>query len=483
LGESERATASDILFDEPSTSPRSTFPVATQSPGRRVQVNNRRVLALAIPMMLSHVTTPLLGLVDATVIGRLGEAHLLGAVALGAVVFDFLFWSFGSLRMATAGLTAQATGAGDRAEIDRTLVRALCVAGIIGFALLVLQIPIGSLAFALSGASAAVQEPLALYFYVRIWSAPFTLANYAILGSTLGRGRTDLGLVLQVTINLVNVLLTIALVMFAQLGVAGAALGTVIAEVVGVALGIAILRRLGSNPFAIPFAEAMDRQALLRTLSVNRDIMIRTMALLLAFALFTSAGARAGDVTLAANAVLYNLFLVGGYCLDGFATAAETLCGQAVGARDERVFRKAVRLSVLWSLGSGLVVSGAFLAGGEHFIDFVTTNPEVRAAARDFLVFAALTPLVGAAAFAFDGIYIGATWTRATRDLMLIAFGLYATALYLGASLDNTGLWIAFLVFLGARGLGQAFLYRRLTRQTFRATDAVLPGDSVTQRA
>ncbi|WP_046865586.1 MATE family efflux transporter [Microvirga massiliensis] len=448
-----------------------------------LEVNNRRILTLAVPMMLSHVTTPLLGLVDATVIGRLGEAHLLGAVALGAVIFDFLFWSFGSLRMATAGLTAQATGAGDRAEIDRTLVRALCVGAAIGFVLLVLQVPIGSVAFAISGASAAVQEPLALYFYIRIWSAPFTLANYAILGSTLGRGRTDLGLVLQVSINLTNVVLTIALVVFAQLGVAGAAIGTTIAEMVGVILGIIILRRLGSNPFAMPIAEVVDRTALLRMLAVNRDIMIRTIALVLAFVLFSSAGARAGDVTLAANAVLYNLFLIGGYCLDGFATAAETLCGQAVGARDERGFRKAVRLSLLWSLASGLVVSALFLAGGEHFIDFVTTSPEVRKAARDFLVYAALTPILGAAAFAFDGIYIGATWTRATRDLMLIAFGLYAAVLYFGASLNNTGLWIAFLVFLSARGLGQAFLYQRLTRRTFRAMHAEFPRDPVAQQA
>ncbi len=183
--------------------------------------------------------------------------------------------------------------------------------------------------------------------------------------------------------------------------------------------------------------------------------------------IFTAQGARTGDVTLAANAVLYNMFLIGGYFLDGFATAAETLCGQAVGARDERGFRRAVALSLVWSLGFGLLVSGVFLLGGGLFIDFVSTNPEVRAHARGDLVFAALTPLVGAAAFAFDGIYIWATWTRAMRDLMLLAFALYGLTLLVAGDMGNTGLWAAFLVFLAVRGAGQALLCPRLTRQSF----------------
>ena len=170
-----------------------------------IEVTHRRLLMLALPMTLSHVTTPLLGLVDATVVGRLGEAHLLGAVALGAVIFDFVFWSFGSLRMATAGLTAQATGAGDRREVDRTLARALVVAGITGALLVLLQWPIAAIAFPVVGASAAVTEALSTYFFIRIWAAPFTLANYVILGSTLGRGRTDLGLLLQVEIGRAHV--------------------------------------------------------------------------------------------------------------------------------------------------------------------------------------------------------------------------------------------------------------------------------------
>jgi MATE family multidrug resistance protein len=434
---------------------------------RRIEVSHRRLLALALPMTLSHVTTPLLGLVDATVIGRLGEAHLLGAVALGAVIFDFLFWSFGSLRMATAGLTAQATGAGDRSEIDGTLARALLVAATSGLALVALQAPIGFVAFRLAGASEAVTGALSTYFAIRIWAAPFSLANYVILGSTLGRGRTDLGLVLQVAINVANIGLAILFVMGLRWGVAGVAAATALAELLGVGLGFAVLRRLGSNPLRVSWGAIVDRAAMVRMLAVNRDIMIRTMALLAAFAIFTSLGARAGDVTLAANAVLYNLFLIGGYFLDGFATAAETLCGQSLGARDEGAFRRAVRLSLGWSLGFGLFVSTVFLVGGGAFIDFVSTNPQVRAYAREFLVFAALTPLFGAAAFAFDGIYIGATWTKPMRNLMLAAFGAYAATLLATRGLGNSGLWIGFLLFLALRSLGQAALAPGLTRRSF----------------
>jgi multidrug resistance protein, MATE family len=434
---------------------------------QRPEISHRRMLALALPMTLSHVTTPLLGLVDATVIGRLGEAHLLGAVALGAVIFDFVFWSFGSLRMATAGLTAQATGAGNRHEVDLTLARALLVGAVTGLLLILLQWPVAAIAFSMAGASQAVTDALSTYFFIRIWAAPFTLANYVILGSTLGRGRTDLGLLLQVAINVANIILTMALVLGFDLGIAGAAIGTALAEVLGAGLGILVLRRLGSNPFAVTWQEVLNRTAMLQTLAMNRDIMIRNVALILAFSIFSALGARSGDVTLAANAVLYNMFLIGGYFLDGFATAAETLCGQSIGARDERGFRRAIRLSLGWSLGFGLAVSAIFLIGGGLFIDFVSTNPDVRSYAREYLVFAALTPFFGAAAFAFDGIYTGATWTRSMRDLMVVAFLAYGAVLLAAGSLGNTALWIALLVFLSARGIGQFILYPRLARKTF----------------
>ena len=433
-------------------------------------IDSRRVLALALPATLANVTTPLLGFVGAAVIGRLGDAAALGAIALGAVVFDALYWSFGSLRMATAGLTAQAVGARDPAEIDRTLARALAAGALAGLALVVLQGPIAAAAYAITGASPAVVAGLSVYLHVRILAAPFTLANYAVLGSVLGRGRTDLGLLIQVAINLANVALTLILVLGFGLGIAGAALSALIADAAGTALGLAILRRLGSRPFAVPRAVVLDGSALVRMLRVNVDVMIRTLAIVAAILIFSGVGARAGDTILASNAVLWNLFLIGGFFLDGFATAAEALCGRAVGARDAAGFRAASRLSVGWCLAFGLGVAVLFLGFGGPFIDAVTASPEVRAAARLDLPLAALAPFVAALPFAYDGIYIGATWTRAMRNLMLIALGAYGLALVglQWAGLGNRGLWLAFLVFLAARGAGQAAAYPRLARRTFR---------------
>jgi MATE family multidrug resistance protein len=420
-------------------------------------------------MTLANVTTPLLGFVGAAAIGRLGDAALLGAMALGAVIFDAIFWSFGSLRMATAGLTAQAFGARDAAEIDRTLARALAAAGLVGLAIVLLQGPIAAAAFLISGASPAVIEGLAAYFHVRIFAAPFTLANYAILGSVLGRGRTDLGLLLQVAINLANIVLTLILVLGLDLSVVGAGVATLAAEAAGTALGLLVLARLGSRPFAVPLGAIRDPLALARMLSVNADILVRTLLLVAGIAAFSALGARMGDVTLAANAVLWNLFLIGGFFLDGFATAAETLCGQAVGARDGAGFRQAVRLSLAWCLAFGVAVAALFLGAGHAFIDAVTTSPEVREAARAYLLPAALAPLVAALPFAYDGIYIGATWTRAMRDLMLAAALVYGLALVgsQAAGLGNGGLWLAFLVFLAGRGIGQALAFPALARRTF----------------
>ncbi|NEU11722.1 MATE family efflux transporter [Methylobacterium sp. BTF04] len=439
---------------------------------------SRRVLALALPMTLANVTTPLLGFVGAAVIGRLGDAALLGAMALGAVIFDAIFWSFGSLRMATAGLTAQAVGARNAGEVDRTLARSLAAGVLVGLVIVALQVPLGRAAFAVSGASPAVIAGLSAYFHIRIFAAPFTLANYAILGSVLGRGRTDIGLLLQVAINLTNIALTLILVLGADMSVAGAGLATLLAEAAGAGLGLFLLGRLGSRPFAVPLRVVRDPRALARMLSVNADVMVRTLLLVGCIAAFSALGARSGDVVLAANAVLWNLFMIGGFFLDGFATAAETLCGQAVGARDEAGFRRAARLSLLWCLGFGVVIAAGFLLIGHGFIAAVTTNPEVRAMAGAYLIPAALAPLVASVPFAYDGIYIGATWTRAMRNLMIAAtagYGLALAAAHL-LGLGNAGLWLAFLILLGGRGLSQAWAYPRLVRRTF--STASLAGPS-----
>ena len=436
------------------------------TPANRIAVNHAAVIRLALPMTLANMSTPLLGFADAAVIGRLGDPALLGAIAAAAVVFDFIFWGFGFLRLGTAGLTAQAVGAGDLAAERATLLRALLLALALGGLVVLLQTPIAAAAFAALDAAVAVTAAARSYYDIRVWAAPFTLVNYVVLGAVIGRGRTDIGLVLQVAINLSNVALNVSLVAGFGLGVRGSAFGTLVAEGVGAAVGLAVLARLHGR-FRIDWAGLRDRAALVRMLGVNRDIMIRSAALIFAFAFFTAQGARGGDVVLAANAVLMNLFLISAYFLDGFATAAEQMCGQCVGARDGAAFRRAVSLTSQWCvMFSGAVTLLAY-AGGGAFIDAVSTSPAVREAARAFLPFAALTPLCGAMAFEFDGVFVGATWTRDMRDLMLAALALYLGLFVALRPWGNAGLWTALLGFLAARGALQGWRYRALAGATF----------------
>ena len=429
-------------------------------------VTNARVLAIAIPMTLANVTTPLLGVVGTAVIGRLGQAHLLGAVAMSSVVFDCMFWLFAFLRMGTVALTAQALGRGDVVEERATLIRALLVAAAIGLALIVLQVPLGAIIYRLMGASAEVTAAAQTYFFVRIWSAPFVLANLVMLGWFLGIARASTALALQVAINAVNVIVTALLVLRFDFGVSGAAAGALVGEAVGTAAGLVLaMRIIGAR---MPDgALIFDRARLVRLLVINRDLFIRTAALIIAWGFFAAQGARSGDVVLAANSVLHNLVLVGAFFLEGFASAAQQLCGRAIGAHDGAAFSRAVRLSISWGFGFGIATTLILLLLGPWLIDLMTASPEVRLTARGYLAYAAFASVIGVFAFAYDGIYAGATWTRDLRNLMLVALALSFAAWWLMQPLGNTGLWVAILVFFGARGALQAARYPALVRRTF----------------
>jgi MATE family, multidrug efflux pump len=438
--------------------------MAASSP-RPSAVTNARVFAIAGPAMLANLTTPLLGIVGTAAIGRLGEAYLLGGVAMAALVFDSLYWLFAFLRMGTVALTAQALGAGDAVEQRAVLARALFLAAFIGLLLIALQVPLAAAIFRLLGGSDAVRAAAETYFFVRIWSAPCALANFAVLGWLVGIARAGTALALQVAINVVNIALTVLLVLILNYGIAGAAIAAVLAEIVGLALGLGIAWAFAGG--AIETAIVLRRDKLVRMLAINRDILIRTAALIAAFGFFTAQGARAGDVALAANAVLHNFILIGSFFLDGLATAAEQLCGRAVGARDRAGFVQATRRVLGWGFLFGAAASVLFLFVGTMLIDVITTSAEVRQAARQFMLFAALAPVMGVAAYAFDGIYIGATWARDMRNLMVIALAIYLATWWALQGHGNTGLWIALLVFLAARGLLQAMWYPRLAKTTF----------------
>lgn len=439
-----------------------TTDLATQA-----EVTNARVFAIALPAMLTNVTTPLLGVVATAVIGRLGQAHLLGGVAMASVAFDCIFWLFGFLRMGTVAFTAQALGAGDKTEQRAVLARALFIAGATGIALIVLQVPLAAAIFGPMGGSEAVTAAAKQYFFVRLWSAPFALANYVMLGWLVGLARAKTGMAIQIFVNLANMALMIALVLGLDAGITGAALASVIAEGAGLVLGLGIAWRLLGGRLALTTAILFDRARLMRMLAVNRDIMIRTAALIAAFLFFTARGARAGDVTLAANAVLHNFTLVGAFFLDGMATAAEQLCGQAYGARDRTGFARAVKLVLGWGFTFGVAATLLFFAIGPWMIDAMTASEDVRAVARQFLWLAALAPICGVMAFCYDGIYIGATWARDMRNLMVAALAIYLAAWWFTQPLGNAGLWIAILVFFVARGGLQAARYPALVKAPF----------------
>lgn len=441
---------------------------ATPADARPFAVTNRSVLAIAVPMTLAYLTTPLLGIVDTAVVGQFGDAALLGGLAAGALVFDVVFSTFNFLRSGTTGLVAQAFGRGDETEEQAVFWRAVLIAVAAGIVLVGLAPLIAIAGQKFIGGEARVGEAMGVYVHIRMLAAPFTLINYAILGYVLGRGEGGLGLMLQAVLNGINIVLCILLGLKLGWGVAGVAWATVTGECLAMLLGLAIVVwRFRAAP-RLPRHRLLDMPAFLRMLSLNRDIMIRSFSLLAAFALFTRQGAQFGTLTLAANAVLMNFFLVAGYFLDGFATAAEQLAGRAIGARAETAFRRAVRLTLFWGFGLAGTATLIFWLGGAGLISLITTSPDVRAVADIYLPWAALTPLSGVLAFQMDGVFIGATWSRDMRNMMLVSFLAFSAALFsLAPSLGNHGLWAALHVFLLVRGFSLLAILRLRLRTAF----------------
>jgi MATE family multidrug resistance protein len=431
------------------------------------KVTTAQVFAIAGPAMVANLTTPLIGIVSTIAIGRLGDPTLLGGVAIASVVFDCLFWLFGFLRMSTLAFTAQALGAGEVRELRAIFLRGLVVAAVIGIALIVLQMPLAAILFGVMGGSEGVTRAAKIYFNIRIWSAPLVLANYVVLGWLIGQARARLALGVQIAINLINVAATALLVLVFDFGIAGAAIAAVVAEITGLMLGFLIARGLSRGQPAVPRAALLDRTKLIRMLAVNRDIMIRTASLIAAFLFFTAQGARHGDVTLAANAVLQNFLLIGSFFLDGLANAAEQLCGRAYGARDRRGFTSATRLVIAWGFGFALAVTASYALFGPVLIDIMTASEEVRRSARDYLWLVTLAPVFGVFAFAYDGIFIGATWAREMRNLMVLSLLIFLGAWLALRSFGNAGLWGALLVHYVARGGLQALRYPAMLRKSF----------------
>jgi len=437
------------------------------SPIAAAAVTSRQVFAIAGPAMIANLTTPLLGVVATTAIGRLGEPALLGGVAMASILFDCLFWLFGFLRMSTLAFTAQALGAGDSREVPAHLVRGLLVAAAIGLALVALQRPLAALLIGAMGGSDAVSAAATAYFAIRIWSAPLVLANFAVLGWLVGQARATLALAVQIAINLISIAATLALVLWLDYGIRGAALAAVVAEGSGLLIGLAIAAWLFRGVPRLSRAALFASDRLKRMFAVNRDIMIRTAALIAVFLFFTAQGARAGDTVLAINAVLGNFLAVSAFFLDGLANAAEQLCGRSLGARDRAGFVTATRLVILWGFAFALAVSGTYALAGPLLIDTMTASAEIRSGARDYLWLATLGPMLGVFAFAYDGVFIGATWAREMRNLMLLSLLLFLATWLALQPLGNTGLWLALLSHYVWRGGLQALRYPAMVRRSF----------------
>lgn len=434
----------------------------TGEPGQ-APMTHRRVLGIALPIVLSNATVPLLGAVDTGVIGQLGQAAPIGAVGVATVILTGAYWLFGFLRMGTSGLAAQAIGAGDKTELSAILIRALLIGALAGVFFILAQPLIFALAFALSPASAEVEGLARDYLSVRIWGAPATISLFAVNGWLIAREQTRGVLVLQLWMNLVNIGLDLWFVLGLGWGVRGVASATLIAEWSGLCFGLWLCRAGFADQAWRDLARVFDAVQLRRMAVVNGDIMLRSVLLQGAFISFVFLGARFGDVTLAANQVLLQFLEITAFALDGFAFAAESLVGQAVGRGLRAEAHRAAWLTSQWGAGGAVLLGGVFLFAGPPLIDLLTTEPMVRVAARLWLPWVAVMPVLGIACWMLDGIFIGATRTRDMRNAMLLTMVVYGPALILlPRVMGNSGLWLALNLMMVVRGITLGWLYPRI---------------------
>ena len=433
-------------------------------------ISYRYLLQKAWPIILANASVPLLGLVDTAVIGNVGSITDLGAIAFGALIFSFVYWSFGFLRMGTTGFAAQASGAGDEQEVRAVLGRAVLIALCLGVVLILIQWPIGLAAFSLLDGSAPVEAVAQEYFDIRIWGAPATLATFALMGLLIGLGKSRTLLIVQLFLNGLNILLDVWFAGILGWGASGIALGTVIAEWTTVLLaGWLVYRTLNQRKVSAdefwPKAKIMDLSALLKTASANLDIMLRTLILVFSFAFFINQSAKFGDTVLASNHILLQLIAFSAFFLDGYAFVVEALVGGAIGAKRSDVFDLAVRRSTVLALITAILLALVIALVGDIAVMLMTDISSVRLAANQLLPFAALYVLFSFAAFQLDGIFIGASFTRQMRDAAALSIVVYFIAWWaLSDQHGIQGLWGAMIIYVVARAVALLLFYPSLRR-------------------
>ena len=428
-------------------------------------ITHKRVLNIAIPIVLSNITVPLLGIVDTGVVGQLGLAAPIGAVGVGAVILSAIYWLFGFLRMGTTGLTSQANGAGNKPEVAALLMRSFLIAGAGGVMIILAQASLFWAALKLAPASPEVEGMVYDYLQIRVWSAPAIIALYGVNGWLIALERTKSVLIIQFIMNGLNIILDLWFVLGLGWGVEGVAIATVIAEFTGLLVGLWLCRSALKGTVWWEPKRIFNRERLVHMASVNSDIFIRSLMLQAMFVSFLFIGADFGDVTLAANQVLVQFLEMTAFGLDGFAFAAEALVGTAYGARNLSNLRSSVVKSSIWGGLLCVALAAFFLFQGEWIIDVLTTAPDVRAEARVFLVFMVLSPILGGLAWMLDGVFIGATRTRDMRNMMVVSFVIYLLSLWILVPLyGNHGLWIALLISFVTRGITLLIKYPALER-------------------
>ena len=430
---------------------------------------DREILHIALPSIVSNITVPLLGLVDVAITGHLGSAAYIGAIALGGMLFNVVYWIFGFLRMGTSGLTAQALGAGKREETIEWLLRSQTIGMGIAVALLLLQVPIRELALLVMQPTEEVRAFTVTYFNICIWGAPATLGLFGLNGWFIGMQNSRVPMAIAITQNVVNILASLCFVFGLGMKVEGVALGTLIAQWCGFLMGVFLCLRYVDmslcrvfKGWKVSWKSLFDRQSMLRFFEVNRDIFFRTICIVSVMLFFTSAGSWQGEVILAVNTLLMQLYLLVSYVMDGFANAGEALSGKYYGAGDRSSLRLTVRRLFVWAtlMATGFTV--VYVLGGKPFLGLLTDEPSVVEASADYVWWAYLIPFVSMGAFMWDGIFIGLTASRQMLQSMFAAAVTFFVLYYLlHPSLGNHGLWAAFLAFLLVRGGVQTWLYRR----------------------
>ena len=433
----------------------------------QLSYGNKKILQIAIPSIVSNITVPLLGLIDVTIVGHLGSAAYIGAIAVGGMLFNIIYWIFGFLRMGTSGMTSQAYGRHDLNEVTRLLLRSVGVGLFIALILLALQYPIEKVAFTLIDTTDEVAQLSALYFRICIWGAPAVLGLYSFAGWFIGMQNSRFPMYIAITQNIVNIVASLCLVYGFNMKIEGVAIGTLTAQYAGLVMAYLLwIRYYGNLRKRIEWHSFFDRQAMYRFFQVNRDIFFRTLCLVIVTMFFTSAGAAQGEIVLAVNTLLMQLFTLFSYIMDGFAYAGEALAGRYIGAKNQTALRNTVHHLFYWGLGLSLIFTILYAIGGKEFLGLLTNDTSVINASDTYFYWALIIPLAGFSAFLWDGVFIGATATRQMLYSMLVAsasfFGVYYAFHPL---LGNHALWLAFLIYLSLRGVVQTFLGRQIMKK------------------